>query len=75
MQSLHMAGDPNAFKAQVDTVSHVSVDLQSVLRFDCTIEVLEHDGSRPYVSLSYVWSDALGNMRGNSAPTCRIPLL
>lgn len=39
------------------------------------IEVFAHDGSVPYVALSHVWSDGLGNVTSNQLPACRLPFL
>lgn len=39
------------------------------------IEVFPDDGSVPYVALSHVWADGLGNVTGNALPACRLPFL
>lgn len=39
------------------------------------IEVFAHDGSVPYVALSHVWADGLGNVTSNQLPACRLPFI
>lgn len=44
------------------------------------LEVIEFDpaeseSSTPFVAISHVWSDGMGNVRGNSLPKCRLPFL
>jgi hypothetical protein len=37
-----------------------------------TIEILEYEPSIPYVALSHVWTDGLGNPKSNSLPICQV---
>ncbi|KAL5341878.1 hypothetical protein BJX70DRAFT_357318 [Aspergillus crustosus] len=39
------------------------------------IEVVKKRSSKPYVAISHVWADGLGNPEGNSLPHCQLELL
>lgn len=40
-----------------------------------SFKVIEYNGNSPFVAISHVWSDGLGNVKNNTLPTCRIPFL
>lgn len=46
---------------------------------DWTLDVVEYDFRAdrppPYVAISHVWSDGLGNTTGNTIPRCRMPFI
>ncbi|OKL58949.1 hypothetical protein UA08_05525 [Talaromyces atroroseus] len=39
------------------------------------IEIVRKRTGRPYVAISHVWSDGMGNCNGNSLPNCQVRLL
>lgn len=42
---------------------------------DYDLHLVEADGNTPYVAISHVWSDGLGNPKTNSLPMCQIEQL
>jgi hypothetical protein len=39
------------------------------------LDVVQYHPGRRYVAISHVWSDGLGNVRGNSLPLCQLNML
>lgn len=78
--------DISAFSMHDDTAGHFvgpngepfdSSQVRNSMLWDVPleIEVFAHDWSVPYVALSHVWADGLGNVTSNELPACRLPFI
>ena len=50
-------------------------DLSIQTAHNAHFEVIEYDGKTPFIAISHVWSDGMGNVKDNALPNCRVPFL